>query len=171
MPDDGVSDNHSIVSHQRSEAVAGGNLEEGRGGGCLPRPGSLLPLLNPGSVISRRWSEEHLGRSHPGCTGPVQRNTWNGGGGSVSSVLHTYPGHQPRMFPALLSAPSAGPVSQATHESATPRPPAAPDAARTCPHLHTKVDTNLPLKQVTVKQWKMCVNRVLAVLAGRQPRC
>ncbi len=59
------------------------------------------------------------------------------------------------MFPALLSAPSAGTVSQASHGSASPRPPApvALNAARTCPHLHSKVDTKLPLKQVTVKQW------------------
>ncbi len=58
------------------------------------------------------------------------------------------------MFPALLSVSSAGPVSQAARGSVSPRPPApaAPNAARTCPHLHTKVDTDPPLKQVTVKQ-------------------
>ncbi len=55
-------------------------------------PGSLLPLLHPGSVVSQRWSEGHLGRSRPGCTGPAQRNTRSRGGGSVSSGLHTYPG-------------------------------------------------------------------------------
>ncbi len=61
---------------------------------------------------------------------------------------------QPEMFPALLSVSSTGPVSQAARGSVSPRPPApaAPNAARTCPHLHTKVDTNLPFKQVTVKQ-------------------
>ncbi len=57
------------------------------------------------------------------------------------------------MFPALLSVSSAGPASQAARGSDSPRPPAAPNAARTCPHLHSKVDTNPPLKQVTVKQW------------------
>ncbi len=58
------------------------------------------------------------------------------------------------MFPALLSVSSAGPVSQAARGSVSPRPPAqaAPNAARTCPHLHTKVGTNPPFKQVTVKQ-------------------
>ncbi len=76
------------------------------------------------------------------------------------------------MFPALLSISSAGPASQAARGSCSPRPRAiaAPNAARTCPHLHSKVDTNLPLKQITAKQWYMCVcvcvKRVLAVLAA-----
>ncbi len=58
------------------------------------------------------------------------------------------------MFPAWLSAPSAGPASPPGRGSASPRPPApaAPNAARTRPQLHSKVDTNPPLKQVTVKQ-------------------
>ncbi len=58
------------------------------------------------------------------------------------------------MFPALLSAPSAGPASPAALRSASPRPPApaAPNAAQMCPHLHSKVDTNPPIKQVTVKK-------------------
>ncbi len=45
-------------------------------------------------------------------------------------------------------------LSWACFPSVSPRPPAraAPNAARTCPHLHTNVDTNPPLKQVTVKQ-------------------
>ncbi len=53
-------------------------------------------------------------------------------------------GHQPGMFLILLSALSAGPVSPAARGSASPQPPvpAAPNAARTCPHLHSKVDTN-----------------------------
>ncbi len=43
------------------------------------------------SVVFRRWSEGHLGRSCPGYIGPVQRNTRQGRGGrSVSSALHTY---------------------------------------------------------------------------------
>ncbi len=54
--------------------------------GHRPRSGLLFPLLHPGSMVSRRRSKGHLGRSRPGCTGPVR------GGGSVSSVLHTYPG-------------------------------------------------------------------------------
>ncbi len=57
-----------------------------------PGPGSHLPLLHPGSWVSRRRSEGHLGRSRHGCTGPVQRNTRSRGGGSVSNALHTYPG-------------------------------------------------------------------------------
>ncbi len=64
--------------------------------------------------------------------GPVQRNTWSRGGGSVSSMLHTYPG--------LVS------ISPGCFQRCFPFP-------RTYPHLHSKVDTNLPLKQVTVKQW------------------
>ncbi len=68
----------------------------GGGGGGVgdrrPRSGSLLPLQHPGSVVSWRRSEGHLGRSRPGCMGPVQRNTRSRGGGSVSSALHTYPG-------------------------------------------------------------------------------
>ncbi len=62
---------------------------------------------------------------------------------------------QPGMFPALLSVSSAGPASQAAPGSVSPWPPApaAPNASRTCPHLHSKADTNPPLKQVTVKQW------------------
>ncbi len=98
VPDDGVSDDHSVTFRltERSEAVSGGDLEDRRrrrGRCCCPRPGSHLPLLlHPGSVVSRRRSEGHLGRSRPGCTGPVQRNTRSRGGGSVSSVLYTYPG-------------------------------------------------------------------------------
>ncbi len=110
---------------------------EGGGGHC-PRPGLLLPLLHPGSVVSRRLSEGHLRRSRPGLRCAYSPRTC---------------GHQLGMFPALLSAPSAGPVSQAACGSATPRPPTASNAARTRPYLHSKVDTNPPLKQVTVKQW------------------
>ncbi len=49
-------------------------------------------LLHPGSGVSRRRSEGHLGRSRPGCTGPVQKNTQSRGGGNVSSMVHTFPG-------------------------------------------------------------------------------
>ncbi len=49
---------------------------------------------------------------------------------------------QPGMFPALLSVSSAGPASQAACGSVSPRPPAAPIAVWTCPHLHSKVETN-----------------------------
>ncbi len=77
MPDDGVSDDHSVTFRlaERSEVVAGGNIEDRRGGGCFPGPGLLLPLLHPGSVVSRHRNKEHLGRSCPGCTEPVQRST------------------------------------------------------------------------------------------------
>ncbi len=98
MPDDGVSDDHNITFRlaERSEAVPGGDLEDRRqrrGRGRRPGPGSRLPMLvHPGSVVSWRRSEGQLGRSRPGCTGPVQRNTRSRGGGSVSSTLYTYPG-------------------------------------------------------------------------------
>ncbi len=52
--------------------------------------------------------------------------------------------HQPRTFPKRLSALSAGPAS--------PWPPARTAFGAMCPHLHSKVDTNPPLKQVTVKR-------------------
>ncbi len=70
----------------------GGDLEDRRARSRRLGPGSRLPLLHPGSWVSRRRSEGHLGRSRPRCTGPVQRNTRGRGGGSVSSALHTYPG-------------------------------------------------------------------------------
>ncbi len=98
MPDDGVSDDHSVMFHlvKGDEAVSGGDLEDRkwrRGRCCSPRSGSRLPLLpHPGSVVSRCRSEGHLRRSRPGCMGPVQRNTRSRGGGSVSSTLNTYPG-------------------------------------------------------------------------------
>ncbi len=78
---------------ERNEVVAGGDLEEQRrrkGGGRRLRPVLLLPLLHPESVVSRRRGEGHLGRSHSGCTGPVQRNARCRGGGSVCGVLQTY---------------------------------------------------------------------------------
>ncbi len=75
-----------------SKAVTGGDLDDRRGRSRRPGPGSHLPLLHPGSSVSRCWSEGHLGRSRPGCTGHVQRNTRSRDGGSVSSALHTYPG-------------------------------------------------------------------------------
>ncbi len=96
VPDDGVSDDHSAVFRltKGSKAFAGGDLKDRRrrrGRCCHPRPGSRLSLLqHPGSAVSRHRSEGLLGRSRPGCTGPVQRNTQNRGGGSVSSALHTY---------------------------------------------------------------------------------
>ncbi len=83
-------DDHSVTF--RLEVVAGGDLKYWRGRDRRSGPGTRLSLLHPGSVVSQRRSEGHLGRSRPGCTGPVLRNTWSRGGGSVSSVLHTYPG-------------------------------------------------------------------------------
>ncbi len=44
------------------------------------------------AVVSRDRSEGHLGRSPPGCKGPVQRNTRSRCGWSVRSVLHTNSG-------------------------------------------------------------------------------
>ncbi len=67
----------------------GRDLEDRRGRGRHPGPGSRLSLLHPGSVVSQRRSEGHLERLRPGCTGPVERNTRSRGGGSVSSALHT----------------------------------------------------------------------------------
>ncbi len=69
------------------------------------------------------------------------------------------------MFPALISVSSAEPVSQAARGSVSPRhpAPAAPNAARTCPHLHSKVDTNPPLKQVTVKYVCVCEKGISCV--------
>ncbi len=131
--------------------ITGGDLDDRKGEKSSMGPGSRLLLLHPGSWVSRRRSEGHLGRSRPGCTGPVQRNTRSRGGGSAYLPRTC----ERQLFPALLSVSSAGPASQAACASVSPRPPApaAPNAARTCPHLHTKVDTNPPLKQVTVKQW------------------
>ncbi len=120
---------------ERNEAVADGDLEDQRrrrGRGHRQRPGSLLPLLHPGSVVSRHRSEGHLERSRPGCTGPVQRNTWSRGGGSASKRAAYLPrtcGRQPGMFPALLYAPSARPASQAACGYASPLHPAPANAA------------------------------------------
>ncbi len=70
-------------------------------------------------------------------------------------MLHTYPGLVSVSPGCFIFVSSAGPASQAARGSVSPRPPAtaAPNAARTCPHLNSKEDTNPPLKQVTVKQW------------------
>ncbi len=130
----------------------------GGGGGDWISSGPPLLLLHPGSVVSWCRSEGHLGRSRPGCTGPVQRNKRSRGGGIVSSVQHTYPrlvSINPGCFQCCALLPQAGPAFQPARQSASPRPPApaATNAARTCPHLPSKVDTNPPLKQVTVKQW------------------
>ncbi len=76
----------------REEISKGRRRGEMRGRSCWPGPGSRLPLLHPGSWVSRRRIEGHLGRSCSGYTGPVQRNTRSRGGGSVSSMVHTYPG-------------------------------------------------------------------------------
>ncbi len=108
-----------------------------------------------------------MDKSCPGCSGPVQRNTRSRGGGSVSSSLHPYPGLvsiSPGCFQHCSPLHQLGLICR----SASPWPPApaAPNAARTCPHLHSKVNTNPPLKQVTVKLCEMCINRVIAVLAA-----
>ncbi len=95
MPDDGVSDNHSVAFRlaKGGEAVPGGDLEDRRwrrGRGPRPRLGSRLPLLvHAGSVVSQHQSKGGLRRLCPGCTGPMQRNTRSRGGGSVSITLYT----------------------------------------------------------------------------------
>ncbi len=67
VPDDGVSDDHSVASHlpERSEAVPGGDLEDRRGGSRRQRPGSLLPLLQgpwfPGAGVKDIWEDHVLG--------------------------------------------------------------------------------------------------------------
>ncbi len=75
------------------------------------------------------------------------------------------------MFPALLSAPSTGSASPAARRSASPRSPAsaARNAARTCSHLYTKVDTNPPVKQMAnVCEWGIsCVSGCCAGDANR----
>ncbi len=73
MLDDGVSEDHSVASHlaERRGAKGGGGVIV-RGLDCFFRCCTQGPWF--------------LGRSRPGCTGPVR------GGGSVGSVLHTYPG-------------------------------------------------------------------------------
>ncbi len=98
MPDDGVSDDHSIAFRlaEGSEAVPGGDLEgrrQRRGRGCRPGPGSrLLLLLHPGSVVSPAPEWRASGKIVSWCTRPVQRNTWSRGGGSVSSHTVYLPG-------------------------------------------------------------------------------
>ncbi len=72
---------------ERSEAVTGGRSR--RTGGEKSSTGAWIASS---TAAPRVLGEGHLGRSRPGCTEPVQRNTRCGGGGSVSSVLHTYPG-------------------------------------------------------------------------------
>ncbi len=61
----------------------GGDLEQ-------RRPGSLLPLLHPGCVVFWHQSEGHLGRSRPGCTGPVQRNTQSRNKNSDNKALRLF---------------------------------------------------------------------------------
>ncbi len=110
-----IESDHSVTISlaERGEAVPGWDVEDRRGRSRRPGPGSRLPLLHPGSVVSRRRSEGHLWRSRPRCTGPVQRNTRSRGGGSVSSALHTYPGYElmsgsPRCFQRCFPFPQLG---------------------------------------------------------------
>ncbi len=60
---------------ERCKAVTGWDDEDRRERSRRPGPRSRFLLLHPGSWVSRRRSEGHLGRSCPGCTRPVQRNT------------------------------------------------------------------------------------------------
>ncbi len=98
----------------------------------------------PGNGVKDIWED-----LVPGARGLCRETQ----GVEVVGVLAAYCiprtcGRQPGMFSALLSTPSAGPDSQAARGSASPRPP--PNAARTCSHLHSKVNTNQPLKQVKI---------------------
>ncbi len=74
---------------ERSEEVLGGDLEDQRqrrGRGCHLGPGWRLPLMVlPGSVVSQRRNEGHLGRLRPVCTGPVQRNLRSRGVGVLAA--------------------------------------------------------------------------------------
>ncbi len=129
MPDDWVSDDHSVTISlaERGEAVPGWDVEDRRGRSRRPGPWIASSAAAPRSVVSRRRSEGHLWRSRPGCTGPVQRNTRSRGGGSVSSALHTYPGLMsisPRCFQRCFPFPQLGLFSQAARGSVSPRPPA-----------------------------------------------
>ncbi len=74
MPDDGVSDDHSVASHlaEMSEAVAGGFLEDWRGGGCRPWPGSLLPLLRDVSGGGTGWHRPPSKCTWPRLVSPQQ---------------------------------------------------------------------------------------------------
>ncbi len=89
---------------------------------------SVEEIWEIASWVHRACAEKHMSR----------------GGGSVSNALYTYPGLvsvSPGCFQHDSPLPQLGlPLHQ------------APNAARARPHLHSKVDTNPPLKQVTVKQ-------------------
>ncbi len=93
MPDDGVSDDHSVAFRlvEGSEVVPGGDLKGlrwQRGRGPRLGLGSRLPLLvHSGSLASWHRSKGGQGRSRPGCTGPVQRNTRSRGGGILTTDL------------------------------------------------------------------------------------
>ncbi len=111
----------------------------------------------PGAGVKDIW-EDHI----PGARGLCRETHRVEVAGVLAAYLFRTCERQPGMFPALLSISSAGPASQAARGSVSPWPPApaAPNAARTCPHLHSKVDTNQPLKQVTTNNGKcvcMCV--------------
>ncbi len=112
----------------------GGELEDRRGRSRRLGPGLRLPLLHPGPVVSMRRSEGHLGRSRPGCTGPMQRNTRSRAGESVSSALHTYPGLvsvSQGCFQRCFLFPQLGLLVSPQHPA-----PVALNAAWPCLHLH-----------------------------------
>ncbi len=160
------------VSRRGAKRVPGGDLEDRRGRGCRPGPGScLLLLLHPGSVVSRRRSEGRLGRSRPGCTGPVQRNTQSRGGGSVlaarciltpdlwasardvsSTALHS-------LSWACFSTRSRICFSTASSSSCTEWSSNASSPALKGRHKSA-------IKASNSETMVMCVNRALAVLAS-----
>ncbi len=72
-----------VPSRREKRSSCGWRSRRPEGGRPSPGPESLLPQGPQG------WSKGHLGRSLPGCTGPVQRNTRSRGGGRVSNMLYT----------------------------------------------------------------------------------
>ncbi len=116
MPDDGVSDDHSVTSRlaERSEAATGGDLEDRRGRirrpvlECVFRCCAQGPEF-PGTGVKDIWEDRV-----PGARG-LCRETHGVEVVGVLAVrciltLQTCE-RQPGMFPALLSVSSAGPAS------------------------------------------------------------
>ncbi len=156
MPDDGASDDHSAVFHlaERTEVVMGGNLEDRRGRSHRPGPGSRLPLLHPGSGVFRYRSEGHLGRSRPGCTGPVQRNTWSRGGVLAEHCILTLDSW------IFLSMASSSSCTECSSNVSSPALKGRHKSAIKANNSETMVNICLCVCVF------VCVNKVLAVLAA-----
>ncbi len=129
---------------ERSKTVAGGYLEDRRQWRGISR-------LTPFPGVKDIWEDRVLGAR--GLCRETHRVEMVGVLAYMRAAYlpQTFE-RQPGMFLALLSSPSARPSLLAACRSASPQPPAAPNAARMCPHLHSKVDINTPLKQLTVEQ-------------------